>query len=124
MSADFIMGENCHAPLQYFCNDSFLKVVTFVEDGFLVLFWLCLTCCYKEQPDVLGIIDLHLQNKALLLKHLDKFYYNADVPWVKLVRDAYYHDTVPHAITLSGSFWWRDVLGLVDTWKNMLQGGL
>jgi hypothetical protein len=65
-------------------------------------------------------INPHLQNNDLLLKHLERFYNNADVPWVKLVRDAYYHDTVPHVVTISGSFWWRGVLGLVDVWITMI----
>jgi len=30
----------------------------------------------------LGVINLCLQNDALLLKHLDKFYNKVDVPWV------------------------------------------
>jgi hypothetical protein len=50
---------------------------------------------------------------------MDKFYNNAGVPWVKTVRDAYYDDTVPHVVTMSGSFWWGGVLGLVDIWRNM-----
>jgi hypothetical protein len=44
-----------------------------------------------------GIINLQIQNTALLLKHLHKFYNNEDIPWVHLVRDAYYYQSVPHA---------------------------
>jgi hypothetical protein len=32
----------------------------------------------------LGIINLEAQNKALLLKHLHKFFNKAKVPWVEL----------------------------------------
>jgi hypothetical protein len=31
----------------------------------------------------LGIIDIKAQNLALLIKHLDRFYNHADIPWVK-----------------------------------------
>ena len=33
----------------------------------------------------LGVINLTLQNEALLLKQLDKFYKKIDVQWVKLI---------------------------------------
>jgi hypothetical protein len=75
--------------------------------------------CKPKDKGGLGIINLQLQNKALLLKHLDKFYNNADVPWVKLIKESYYYDTVPHVVKLSGSFWWRGVIGLVDLWRDM-----
>ena len=45
----------------------------------------------------LGIINLKLQNNALLLKHLHKFSNQADIPWVQLVWFKYYQDRVPHA---------------------------
>jgi hypothetical protein len=38
----------------------------------------------------LGIINLRLQNDALLLKHLHKFYSKKDTPWVSLVWNRYY----------------------------------
>jgi hypothetical protein len=34
----------------------------------------------------LGVLNIETQNKALLLKNLDKFYNNHDIPWVKLVK--------------------------------------
>jgi hypothetical protein len=75
--------------------------------------------CKPKDKGVLGIINLRFQNQALLIKHLDKFYDNVDVPWVKLIRDAYYYDIVPHVVTLSSSFWWKGVFGLVDVWREM-----
>jgi hypothetical protein len=33
----------------------------------------------------LGVVNLHLQNDALLLKQLDKFYQKREILWVKLV---------------------------------------
>jgi hypothetical protein len=37
------------------------------------------------------------------MKHLDRFYNKANVPWVKLIWESYYANcSVPHANTL----WW------------------
>jgi len=44
----------------------------------------------------LGVINLTLQNEALLLKQLDKFYKKKDVQWVKLIWNKYYQEGVPH----------------------------
>jgi hypothetical protein len=60
----------------------------------------------------LGITNLQLQNDALLMKHLSKFYNKADIPWVRLVWNKYYTNRVPHATRDMGSFWWKDVLRL------------
>jgi hypothetical protein len=57
----------------------------------------------------LGIINLSLQNDALLLKHLDKFY-KEDIQLVKLIWQKYYLDGVPHLRRKKGSFWWKDIL--------------
>jgi hypothetical protein len=38
----------------------------------------------------LGIIDIATQNKALLLKHLHKFFNKANIPWVDLTWKVYY----------------------------------
>jgi len=47
----------------------------------------------------LGIIDIQSQNEALLMKFLDKFYNNHDIPWVKLTWSAFYsnNQTPPQA---------------------------
>jgi hypothetical protein len=60
----------------------------------------------------LGIVNLRLQNDALLMKHLSKFYNHEDIPWVHLVWDKYYTNKVPHVARETGSFWWKDVLRL------------
>lgn len=52
----------------------------------------------------LGVINLRLQNDALLLKHLHKFYNQEDTPWVNLIRFKYYQHRVPHATREVGSF--------------------
>lgn len=60
----------------------------------------------------LGVLNLSLQNNALLLKNLDKFYNRKDIPWVQLIWWKYYQDRVPHASREVGSFWWKDTLRL------------
>jgi hypothetical protein len=60
----------------------------------------------------LGILNLRLQNEALLLKQLGKFYNRFDTPWVNLIWNRYYQHKVPHASSEVGSFWWKDILRL------------
>ena len=61
--------------------------------------------CRPKNKGELGILNLQLQNQALLMKHLNKFYNKEDVPWVSLLWNTYYHERVPHATKLCGSFW-------------------
>jgi hypothetical protein len=61
-----------------------------------------------------GILNLRLQNDALLLKQLSKFYNHDDVPWVQIIWSKYYENKVPHASREVGSFWWKDILRLND----------
>jgi hypothetical protein len=51
-----------------------------------------------------------VQNDALLLKHLEKFYKKANVQWTMLIWRKYYNDVVPHLAKEKGSFWWKDIL--------------
>lgn len=57
-------------------------------------------------------MDLTLQNEALLLKQLDKFYKEKDVQWVHLIWNKYYSSGVPHLRKEKGPFWWKDILRL------------
>jgi hypothetical protein len=75
--------------------------------------------CKPKEKGGLVIINLKIQNTSLLLKHLHKFYNNEDIPWVHLVRDAYYHQSVPHAVVLAGSFWWKSIITLSDEYRNL-----
>lgn len=70
--------------------------------------------CKPKVKGGLGIINLELQNKCLLMKHQHKLYNNEDLPWVKLVRDAYYYNEVPHNVTVCGSFWWRTLISFAS----------
>lgn len=60
----------------------------------------------------LGVINLSVQNVALLLKQLDKFYRKKNIQWVNLIWQRYYNGIVPHLAREKGSFWWRDILWL------------
>jgi hypothetical protein len=53
--------------------------------------------CKPKDKGGVGIVNFSKHNEALLLKHLDKFYNKADIPWVKLIWTAYYVDSVPQA---------------------------
>ena len=62
----------------------------------------------------LGLKNLCLQNDALLLKQLHKFYSKVDIPWVQQVWYKHYNNRVPHVHREVGSFWWKDVFRLKD----------
>lgn len=67
----------------------------------------------------LGVINLKLQNDALLLKNLDKFYNKKDIPWVQLIWWKHYQNKVPHASREVGSFWWKDILRLSNLFRSI-----
>ena len=67
----------------------------------------------------LGVINLRLQNDALLLKHWYKFYNKEDIPSVHLIWDRYYTNKIPHAAREVGSFWWKDVLRLSSLYRTI-----
>jgi hypothetical protein len=72
----------------------------------------------------LGVINLSVQNDALLVKHLHKFYNKVDVPWVNLIWSKYYTDKVTHASREVGSFWWKDVHRLSYIFRNIARCSL
>jgi hypothetical protein len=69
----------------------------------------------------LGVINLKLQNDALLMKHLHKFYNKEPIPWVELVWFKNYHHKVPHAAREVGSFWWKDIMRLNNIFRGFSQ---
>jgi hypothetical protein len=75
--------------------------------------------CKPKNQGGLGVLNLSIQNKALLLKNLDKFYNKHDVPWVNLIWEAYYSNgKLPDKLNV-GSFWWKSHLKLLDLYKGM-----
>lgn len=65
--------------------------------------------CRPKNKGGLGILNLGVQNVALLLKHANNFLNRKDLPWVSLIWDSYYHGRVPQGTSDCGSFWWRDI---------------
>jgi hypothetical protein len=66
--------------------------------------------CKPKDNGGLGIVNFHKKNEALLLKNLDEFYNKRETPWVQLIWNSYYTDSVPHTARPCGSFWWRDIM--------------
>jgi hypothetical protein len=68
----------------------------------------------------LGVLDLRLQNKALLIKNLHKFFNQKDIPWVKLIWQAYYSNgLLPQFGNSKGSFWWKDCLSFMNDYRDI-----
>jgi hypothetical protein len=74
--------------------------------------------CRPKKHGGLGIRNLELQNKALLLKQLHKFYCKESVPWVQLVWSLYTQGA-PQPQSPRGSFWWRDIFSLVGDYRSI-----
>ena len=75
--------------------------------------------CKTREEGGLGIINLQLQNQALLMKNLDKFFNERDLPWVNLVWEKHYRNDRLPGIVKKGSFWWKDVLKTLHIYKEM-----
>jgi hypothetical protein len=60
--------------------------------------------CKPKDKGGLGVLNLKIQNQALLLKFLDKFYKKKDIQWVHLIWQTYYQHSIPHASDMCGSF--------------------
>lgn len=75
-------------------------------------------CWLKEQGGH-GVLNLRAQIKALLMKHLHKFLNKEDIPWVNLTWNAYYQNPLaPLSNRVLGSFWWTDLLHMLDEFKD------
>jgi hypothetical protein len=74
--------------------------------------------CRPKKKGGLGILNLKLQNEALLLKYLHKFYNKIDTPWVHLLWNTYYQGRIPHAMDSVGSFWWKDICKLMPIFRG------
>lgn len=64
-------------------------------------------------------MDIFVQNKALLLKNLHKFYNRHNIPWVNLIWETYYQEGKLPGNSLVGSFRWKANLKLVENYKSM-----
>jgi hypothetical protein len=75
--------------------------------------------CRPKDQGGLGVLNLKIQNKAIVLKNLHKFFNNHDIPWVHLIIDSYYSNGNLPTNILEGSFWWKSHLKLLDIYKAM-----
>jgi hypothetical protein len=55
------------------------------------------------------------------MKNLDKFFSKVNLPWVKLIWDKYYSNGSLPGHSMKGSFWWRSILTLINTFKGIAQ---
>jgi hypothetical protein len=72
----------------------------------------------------LGVINLRIQNEALLVKNLHKLFNKGDLPWVKLIWSQYYLNGKVPGIVTKGGFWWRGIVKLVNKYKGIAQDEL
>jgi hypothetical protein len=75
--------------------------------------------CKPNEIGGLEIVNFQKQNASLMIKFFDKFYNQAEITWVQLIWHALYDSKVSHDENLCGSFWWRDVLKLVDNVRGV-----
>jgi len=75
--------------------------------------------CKSKSEGGLGVIDLKTQNEALLLKQLMKFFNKEDIPWVAFIWESYYEAGSLPSMAKKGSFWWKDILKLLDKFKGL-----
>ena len=73
----------------------------------------------KKKEGGLGVLNLRTQNEALLMKHLHKFFNRKDIPWVQLIWENYYNDGSLPGQRKRGSFWCRDILKLLVSFKGL-----
>jgi hypothetical protein len=79
-------------------------------------------CTRPKKKGGLGIINLRSQNTALLLKHLDNFFNKRNISWVNLIWNTYYSNgNLSQATKGKCSFWWKDLLKLIDTFRSVDQ---
>jgi hypothetical protein len=72
----------------------------------------------------LGVLNLDLQKKTLLLKNVHKLFNRDDTPWVNLIWNSYYASSVVPGQILVGSFWWRTHLKLLESYKALARCNL
>lgn len=67
----------------------------------------------------LGVIDIEKQNKALILKNCHKCFNREDLPWANLIWKKHYRNGKLPNHTKKGSFWWGDILKLLNDFKSL-----
>ena len=96
-----MLSGSIHIMLGYlqFCCYLFCYMVLCA--AFLFIF----RCLSPKGNGGLGVIDLKVQNQALLMKFLHKFLNKEDIPWVLLIWHTYYSSgKIPYSMREKGSF--------------------
>jgi hypothetical protein len=75
--------------------------------------------CREKDQGGLGIINIRTQNEALLIKQLSKFFNKDNIPWISLIWEKHYDNGKLPGNGRKGSFWWKDLLKLLDKFKGM-----
>jgi hypothetical protein len=52
------------------------------------------------------------------MKCLHKFFNRVNIPWVNIIWDTHYSNSLPSAKPV-GSFWWEDILKIHDIFKEI-----
>ena len=76
------------------------------------------TVCKPKSHGGLGVVDIQLHNKTLLIKNLYKFFNKQNLPWVNLLWESYYTTNPPQG-KVEGSFWWKAHLKLIPLFKEV-----
>lgn len=74
--------------------------------------------CTPKEKGGLGVVNLRIQNVAMLMKHLVKVYSGTDLPWVNLVTNSYLSTKVPHLVS-KRSFWRKGIIALADVFRGI-----
>ena len=69
------------------------------------------TACKPKDQGGLRILDIESHNNALLMKFLDKFYNNAELPWVSLTWNKFYANAQTPQARSPVDFFWRKHYG-------------
>ena len=77
------------------------------------------TVCKPKTQGGLGVLNINVQNNALLLKNLHKFFNKADIPWGKLVWESYYSNGQLPGNQMIGCFWWKANINNLVHFKAM-----
>jgi hypothetical protein len=54
------------------------------------------------------------------MKCLHKFCNRVNIPWVNIIWDTHYSNSLPSSKPV-GSFWWKDILKIHDSFKEIAQ---
>jgi hypothetical protein len=67
------------------------------------------------------VLNLRLENEALLLKNMHKFYNWEKLLWVQLLWTKYYSNGKVPGQVMRGSFWWQSILKLLNTFNGIAE---